>query len=312
MRAGEEVRRQCHGKTSLADFFSLLAGEDMDVDAHTQFCGVIGNPVSHSLSPAIHNAAFRKLGLNFVYLAWQVESISDAIKGLRALGNFRGASVTIPHKVAAIPFLDHVEGTAQRIGAINTIVAEKGELTGHNTDATGALRALREGGVELKGRRIVVLGSGGAARAIVFALAAESLADRLTLLGIEDLERMTLAKEVRSQTAIGVEDFHLDDTTLRRVLPDAQVLIHCTPVGMSPKVEATCIPASLLHPDLSVMDIVYNPRETRLLIEAKRAGCKTIPGLEMFLNQAVAQCELWTNQSAPVETMRTVLESHFR
>ena len=284
----------------------------MDIDARTQFCGVIGNPVSHSLSPAIHNAAFRKLGLNFVYLAWQVESIGDAIKGLRALGNFRGASVTIPHKVAAIPFLDHVEGTAQRIGAINTIVAEKSELTGHNTDATGALRALREGGVELKGRRIVVLGSGGAARAIAFALAAESLADTLTLLGIEDLERMTLAKDVRSQTAVAVEDFHLDETILRRVLPDTQVLIHCTPVGMFPKVETTCIPASLLHSDLSVMDIVYNPRETRLLIEAKRSGCKTIPGLEMFLNQAVAQFELWTDQPAPVETMRTVLESHFR
>ena len=284
----------------------------MDIDARTQFCGVIGNPVGHSLSPAIHNAAFRKLGLNFVYLAWQVESIGEAIKGLRALGNFRGASVTIPHKVAAMPFLDHVEGTAQRIGAINTIVAEKGELTGYNTDATGALRALRENGVELKGRRIVILGSGGAARAIVFALASESLADKLTLLGIEDLERTTLAQDVRSQAALVVEDFHLDETTLRRVLPDAQVLIHCTPVGMSPKADTTCVPASLLHADLSVMDIVYNPSETRLLTDAKRAGCRTIPGLEMFLNQAVTQFELWTDQPAPVDVMRRVLESHFQ
>ncbi|MFZ1804046.1 MAG: shikimate dehydrogenase, partial [Nitrospira sp.] len=140
----------------------------MDIDTRTQFCGVIGNPVGHSLSPAIHNAAFRTLRLNFVYLAWQVEAIGEAIKGLRALGNFRGASVTIPHKVAAIPFLDRVEQTAQRIGAINTIVAEKGELTGYNTDATGALRALKMGGVALTGKRIVVLGSGGAARAIAF------------------------------------------------------------------------------------------------------------------------------------------------
>ena len=284
----------------------------MDIDAKTQFCGVIGNPVGHSLSPAIHNAAFRKLGLNFVYLAWQVETIGDAIKGLRALGNFRGASVTIPHKVAAIPFLDRVEGTAQRIGAINTILAEKGELTGYNTDATGALRALRESGVELKGRRVVVLGSGGAARAIAFALAAESLADKLTLLGIEDLERTTLARDVRSQATVTVEDFHLDETTLRQVLPDAQVLIHCTPVGMSPKADTTCVPASLLHAGLAVMDIVYNPLETRLLKDAKHAGCKTIPGLEMFLNQAVTQFELWTNQPAPVDVMRSVLEAHFR
>ncbi|NGZ11493.1 MAG: shikimate dehydrogenase [Nitrospira sp. LK70] len=284
----------------------------MDIDARTQFCGVIGNPVGHSLSPAIHNAAFRKLGLNFVYLAWQVETIGDAIKGLRALGNFRGASVTIPHKVAAIPFLDHVEMTAQRIGAINTIVAEKGKLTGYNTDATGALRALREGGAELKGRRIVVLGSGGAARSIAFALAVESGAEKLTLLGVDDPERTSLAQDIRTQAALTVEDFHLDETTLRLVLPDAQVLIHCTPVGMSLNADTTCIPPSLLHTDLSVMDIVYNPLETRLLKDAKRAGCRTIPGLEMFLNQAVTQFEFWTNQPAPVDVMRAVMESHFR
>ncbi len=133
----------------------------MNIDTQTKFCGVIGNPVGHSLSPAIHNAAFRKLGLNFVYLAWQVEAIGDALKGFRALGNFRGASVTIPHKVAAIPFLDHVEETAQRIGAINTIVSENGTLKGYNTDATGALRALREGGVVFNGQNVMLIGSGG-------------------------------------------------------------------------------------------------------------------------------------------------------
>lgn len=284
----------------------------MNIDAQTQFCGVIGNPVGHSLSPAIHNAAFRQLGLNFVYLAWQVEAIGDAIKGLRALGNFRGASVTIPHKVGAIPFLQYVEPTAKRIGAINTIVAEKGELTGYNTDATGALRALREGGIALKGQHVVVLGSGGAARAIAFALAAESGAAKVTLLGIVDSERATLAQDLRAQATVTVDDFHLDEPTLARVLPQSQVLIHCTPVGMSPKADLSCVPASLLHAGLAVMDIVYNPRETQLLKDAKRAGCRTIPGLEMFLNQAVAQFELWTNQAAPVEVMRGVLESHFR
>jgi shikimate dehydrogenase len=284
----------------------------MEINAHTQFCGVIGNPVEHSLSPAIHNAAFQKLGLNCVYLAWKVEAIGDAIRGLRALGNFRGASVTIPHKVSAMPFLDHVEVTARQIGAINTIVAEKGQLTGYNTDATGALRALKESGVRLTGRRSVMLGSGGAARAIAFALAAETGVDKLTLLGVDDQERATLAGDVRSKTALVVEDFRLDEATLGQTLPRAQVLIHCTPIGMSPKVDATCVPASLLHADLAVMDIVYNPRETRLLKDAKRAGCKTIPGLEMFLNQAVTQFELWTNQPAPVDVMRAVLESRFQ
>lgn len=283
----------------------------MDINAHTQFCGVIGNPVEHSLSPAIHNAAFQKLGLNFVYLAFRVEAIGDAIKGLRALGNFRGASVTIPHKVAAVPFLDAVEPTARHIGAINTIVAEDGTLTGYNTDATGALRALCEGGVALKGQHVVMLGSGGAARAIAFALGTEAGIDHLTLLGIDERERTALAQDLQSKTGLAVQAAPLDEATLRQVLPEAQVLIHCTPMGMSPNINGTSVPAPLLHAGLTVMDIVYNPRETRLLREAKAAGCRTIPGLEMFLHQAAAQFELWTNQAAPTDVMRAVLESRF-
>ena len=146
----------------------------IELDAQTKLCGVIGNPVHHSLSPAIHNAAFRKMGLNYVYLAFPVEAIGDAIKGLRALGNSRGFSVTIPHKVAALPFLDEVDQTARHIGAINTIVVENGKLIGYNTDASGALRALREGGAGLSGQRVLILGSGGAARAVAFALAGEA------------------------------------------------------------------------------------------------------------------------------------------
>jgi len=284
----------------------------MEIDTLTRFCGVIGNPVEHSLSPAIHNAAFRKLGLNFVYLAFRVEAIGDAIKGLRALGSFRGASVTIPHKVSAIPFLDEVEPTARHIGAINTIVAENGKLTGYNTDATGALRALREGAGSLKGKRVVMLGSGGAARAIAFALAAESGVTGLTLLGVADKEQAALATDLRTKTALSVQDAMLDEASLTRELAGAQVLIHCTFIGMSLKVEATCVPPQLLHPGLAVMDIVYNPRETRLLKDARLAGCVTIPGLEMFLHQAVAQFELWTNQPAPADVMRAVLESRFQ
>lgn len=284
----------------------------MEINVETKFCGIIGNPVEHSLSPAIHNAAFRRLALNYVYLAWRVESIGDAIRGLRALGNFRGASVTIPHKVSAVPFLDEIEPTARQIGAINTIVLEQGRLVGFNTDATGALRALREGGATLAGQRIIMMGSGGSARAIAFALAAESKAEALMLLGVDDKERVALARDLRAKTSITVEEYSLDERVLGRTVPDAQVLIHCTPVGMSPRADATCVPAALLHPGLTVMDVVYNPRETKLLKEAKRSGCKTISGIEMFLNQAVAQFELWTNQPAPVEVMRFVLESHFK
>lgn len=283
----------------------------MEFNARTQFCGVIGNPVEHSLSPAIHNAAFQKLGLNFVYLAWRVEAIGDAVKGLRALGNFRGASVTIPHKVSAMAFLDEVDPTARHIGAINTIVADNRKLTGYNTDATGALRALGESGAGLKGQRVVVLGSGGAARAIAFALASESDIAQLTILGIDDKERRQLASDLQAKTPLALQEAHLDDQALRRTLPEAQVLIHCTPVGMHPNVENSCVPAELLHPGLTVMDIVYNPRETRLVKDAKTAGCRTIRGLEMFLNQALVQFELWTNQKPPADVMRAVLESRF-
>ena len=283
-----------------------------DINATTQFCGVIGNPVEHSLSPAIHNAAFQQLRLNFVYLAWKVEAIGDAVRGLRALGNFRGASVTIPHKVAVLPFLDEVDETARHIGAINTIVAENGKLLGTNTDATGALRALKDGHAVLGAEPVVILGSGGAARAIAFALAVDAGIHRLHLLGIDDLERRRLASDLMQKTAVQVAEAFLDELSLKAALAEARVLIHCTPIGMSPKTGVSCVPAHLLHPGLAVMDIVYNPRETKLLADAQAAGCRTISGLEMFLYQAAAQFERWTGQPAPTQVMRTVLESHFK
>lgn len=282
----------------------------LEIDAHTRWCGVIGNPVEHSLSPSIHNAAFRACGLNYVYLALRVERIAEAVAGMRALGNAAGFSVTIPHKVSVLPLLDTVDTTARHIGAVNTIVVRDGQLAGHNTDATGAMRALREAGVTLAGTHVVVLGTGGAARAIAFGLAGAGVA-RLTLLGIDARERTGLAEDVRTKTQVAVEDGPLDDGRLGAALSSASVMIHCTPVGMSPKVQDTCVPAALLRPTLTVMDIVYNPRETRLLREARAAGCKTIPGLEMFLNQALEQFELWTGQVAPADVMRRVLESKF-
>jgi len=283
----------------------------MEINAQTRLCGVLGNPVEHSLSPAIHNAAFQKLGLNFVYLAFRIEDLAGAIRGIKALGNVRGFSVTIPHKVAVIPYLDEVETTAKHIGSVNTIVAENGKLTGYNTDASGAMRALREGGVSLKGQKVLMLGSGGAARAIAFALGADAEIAALTILGIDEKERRGLVKDLRAKTSLQVEDGSISQETLRRNLKDSHILLHCTPVGMHPKVNETSVPGSLLTPNLTVMDIVYNPLETRLLREAKEAGCRTIRGLEMFLNQAMAQFELWTGQPAPADVMRTVLESRF-
>lgn len=283
----------------------------MEINVHTQLCGLLGNPVEHSLSPAIHNAAFEKLGLNFVYLAFKVEDLPGAVKGLRALGNLRGFSVTIPHKVAIMPLLDEVEQTARNIGAVNTIVIENGRLIGSNTDASGALRALTEAGATLRGENVVLLGSGGAARAIAFALAAGAGIAKLTLLGIDEKERTGLAKDLKARTSLQLADGTITDDALRRAIEESKVLLHCTPLGMHPNVRESCVPASLLKPHLTVMDIVYNPLDTKLLTDARAAGCKTIRGLEMFLNQAVGQFELWTKQKAPADVMRKVLESRF-
>ena len=156
-----------------------------------------------------------------------------------------------------------------------------------------------------------MLGSGGAARAIAFALGAEAGIDRLTIFGIDDQERTALARDLQSKTGLAVQESSLDGSTLQKILPDTHVLIHCTPMGMSPNMHETSVPATLLHAGLTVMDIVYNPRDTQLLKDAKAAGCRTIPGLEMFLHQAAAQFELWTNQAAPADVMRSVLESRF-
>lgn len=283
----------------------------MEINAHTQFCAVIGNPVEHSLSPAIHNAAFQKLGLNLVYLACRVEDLAGAVAGMRAFGNLRGVSVTIPHKVAIVAMLDEVEGTARHIGSVNTVVVDQGKLTGYNTDASGALRALEGAGVRLDDQRVVLVGSGGAARAIAFGLADRTKARSLTILGIDERERGALARDLRARTPLSVGEGPGDEQSISRALGDAQVLIHCTPVGMHPKVEQSVVPKDALHGGLAVMDIVYNPLETRLLREAREAGCTTIRGIEMFLNQAVEQFELWTGKAAPTDVMRAVLEARF-
>ncbi len=281
------------------------------IDARTRLCALIGNPVEHSLSPAIHNAAFQHLGLNYAYVAFKVEDVEGALRGIRALTGIRGVSVTIPHKVAVLPHLDDVAPTARNIGAVNTIVSDRGRLTGYNTDATGSLAALRAGNAPVDGARVLVLGSGGAARAIAFALCMDAKASNVTILAVIDQERDQLVRDLRDKTGSAVSGFQLSPDTLAKHIPDVQTMIHCTPVGMSPNREETCVPAALLASHLTVMDIVYNPLETRLLADARRAGCRTVRGLEMFLHQAVGQFELWTQQSAPVDIMRSVLERHF-
>jgi len=280
------------------------------MDAKTKLCIIIGNPIEHSLSPAIHNAAFSALGLNFAYTAHRVEDVEAAVKGIRALG-IRGASVTIPHKLAVIPFLDQVDPVASWIGSVNTIVNEDGRLLGSNTDGEGAMKALIEAGVKLSGKRVLMIGSGGAARAVGFTLAAKAKLGSLTILGIIEPELKKLAGDIAEKTPIKAKGRRMKDEVLAEEIRKADLLIQCSPVGMHPKVDETPVPAKLLRKDLIVMDIVYNPRETRLLREARETGAQTIPGLEMFLNQAVLQFEKWTGKPAPTEVIRSVLEKSF-
>ena len=281
-----------------------------DITASTVLCALIGNPVGHSLSPEIHNAAFARLGLDFAYAAFCVTDLPAAIAGIRALG-LRGASVTIPHKVAAAALLDEVEETAGKIGAINTIVNSGGRLRGYNTDGAGALKALRDAGCDPAGRSVLVLGSGGAARAIAFTLADQAAPGRLAIAGVVSGELSGLCADIRAKTAAGPVPVAMDSGGFEAEVARADIVINCTPIGMHPNENDTPVPAHMLGPRHTIFDIVYNPLATRLLAEAEARGARTIRGLEMFLNQAVLQFELWTGQEAPAEVMRAVLVKKF-
>jgi shikimate dehydrogenase len=280
-----------------------------DITPSTTVCALIGNPVAHSLSPAMHNRAFTELGLDYVYVAFRVEDVAGAVAGMRALDNFRGMSVTIPHKVSIIDHLDEVAEVDRRIGSVNTVVKDGGRLKGFGSDGPGARQALIDSGVELAGKNVTILGSGGAARAIAFTLA-EAKPAALFLLGIIEPELQTLTRDLVTKTGTKATWALLDPKVLEARLAESQVLIHCTPVGMHPDTDASAVPKSLLHRDLVVMDIVYNPLKTRLLAEAEERGLKTISGVEMFVNQAVMQFELWTGKTAPRQVMREVALTH--
>ena len=280
-----------------------------DITTGTKLCAVIGNPVAHSMSPAIHNRAFAELGLDYVYLAFRVEDVRAIVGFMRGIDNFRGLSVTIPHKVSIIKHLDEVAEVDRRIGSVNTVVNDGGRLKGFGTDGPGALRALTDAGVRVAGRNVTMLGSGGAARAIAFTLA-EAKPASLCLLGIIEPELKALRRDLVKKTGINATCGLLEPKALQARLAESQVLIHCTPIGMHPKTHESVVPTSLLHRDLAVMDIVYNPLKTKLLADAEARGLKTISGVEMFVNQAVMQFELWTGKPAPRAVMRDVVLQH--
>jgi shikimate dehydrogenase len=277
------------------------------ISSATTLCAVIGNPVGHSLSPALHNAAFNALGLDFVYVAFKVEDLKSAIAGMRALGNFRGMSVTIPHKIEIIDYLDDVAEVDRFIGSVNTVINENGRLYGFGTDGPGALKALLDAGVILDGKNILILGAGGASRAIAFTLARFAALGSLVILDIYEPVMQTLAENLRAGTSVTVETAYLDSDSIAKKVPNADIIINCTPVGMHPKEDSTLIPADFFKKGQVVFDVVYTPLETKLLQDAKSKGCRVISGVEMFINQAALQFERFTGESAPVEVMRQVV-----
>ena len=277
----------------------------MNVSGKTKICALIGDPVEHTMSPVMHNAAFKKLGLDYIYIPFRVraEELARAVDGMRAL-SMRGFNVTIPHKVTIIPMLDGIDPIAEKIGAVNTVVNDDGELTGYNTDATGFLQALLEQGMEPGGKDVVVLGAGGASRAISYILAERDA--RLTVLNrqLEIDWAVELARRIHEDLGKDVRVFELGSENLAVALEGAAILINATSVGMSPNSEESPVPAELLKSDLVVFDIVYNPIRTKLLREAEAAGARTGSGVDMLAWQGALAFEKWVGQPAPLDLMR--------
>jgi shikimate dehydrogenase len=278
----------------------------------TQLCAVIGNPIAHSLSPAIHNAAYEKLNLDFIYLAFRVKDVQSALAGMRALENFRGMSVTIPHKIEAMKYLDQIAEPDRAIGSVNTVINEKGKLLGLGTDGPGALKALTDADVDIDGQNVLMVGSGGAARAIAFTLAQKTRLNQLAILDIDEIILKGLVNDLKAGTDTRIMPALLGPDTLISAMKTADVIIHCTPVGMHPNGDASLIPSTLFRKGQVVFDIVYTPLETKLLFEAKSHGLKVISGVEMFINQAVLQFEHFTGVDAPIEIMRHVVMEHLK
>ena len=273
------------------------------ISGTTKICGIIADPIGHTVSPVIHNAAFERTGVDYLYVPFRVkeEGLGKAIAGMRAL-NIRGLNVTIPHKVAVIPFLDELDDLAQRIGAVNTIVNDDGVLTGYNTDATGFLQVLFERGIEPRGKNVVILGAGGASRAISLILAEKG--SNLTILNRTLGKAEEYASRISQICRREVKALKLDRANLAEALNKADILVNATSVGMSLNVDETPIAPDLLKASLIVFDIVYNPIETRLLKEAKAVGAQTISGLDMLVWQGALAFEKWTGLKAPVKLMR--------
>ncbi len=267
--------------------------EPLSITGQTALYGILGNPVGHSMSPLMHNTAFRLLGLDAIYLPFEVQDLPAALTGLKAL-NIKGASVTHPFKEQIMERIHDIDDTAKKIGAVNTLVFEKGSARGTNTDWIGAVRCL-EGLLLIQGHTFVVLGTGGAARAVLFGVTSKG--GQAIVVGRSEEKGRALAQEF---DAAFVHFSEIDSV-------GGDCLVNTTPVGMYPKEHEMPVPKEVLKAYAAVADVIYNPLQTMLLKEAEAAGCRVASGFDMFIYQGVEQFVLWTRKKAPVEEMRTVV-----
>ena len=276
----------------------------MKIKGSTNIVGLIGHPVEHSFSPPMHNAAFEKLGMDYAYIAFDVDpnNLGSAIEGAKSL-NIKGFNVTIPHKIEVMHFLDEIDEVAGLIGAVNTIDFKN--MKGYNTDGIGAVRAI-EDVISIKDKNVVIAGAGGASRAISFYLAKYG-ADSITILNRNVDRAISLAGDVLDSGLI--VDVQADSMSeINNYLSDADILVDTTPMGMHPHVDDEPIArAEDMHEDLVVFDAVYNPNETVLIKEAIKAGAKPVYGIKMLLYQGAESFKIWTGVDAPVDEMEKAL-----
>jgi len=283
-----------------------------EIKGSTGIVGLFGHPVHHTFSPTMHNAAFEALGMDMVYLPFDVRpsDLLRAVAGLAALG-IRGVNVTIPHKEAVLPLVDELSEEAALIGSVNTIRVHEGRLYGHNTDAWGFEAALRRAcGAGLAGRRLFVLGAGGASRAVCFQ-AALSGAVGIAIADVDERRARALAAAVAPRfPACRVEPCAVTDTDFRERLRAADLLVNATPMGMKPG-DALPVDPAWLAPGTLVYDLIYNPLETRLLREARARGLEALNGIGMLVLQGARSFEIFTGVAPPVDVMFRVLEERF-